>query len=60
MTEEEFDAFLAALKTVEGTWFCDDREDGGATGCKARHPDGVVYLVIHDSVTGHSMTRLPA
>lgn len=56
---EAFEAFLKQLQQVPGTWYCEDREDGGATGFDARHPDGRVFQVCHDSVDGSSITLKP-
>ena len=59
VTPEAYQAFLAALQVVPGTWYCDDREDGGATGHEARHPDGRVFHVCEDSADGSSITLVP-
>lgn len=58
--QETYEAFLALLKVVPSTWYCDDREDGGATGYQARHPDGRLFAVCDDSVEGYSITQVPA
>jgi hypothetical protein len=60
VTPEAFSAFVQGLKEVKGTRYSDDRVDGGgSTGYEARHPDGRLFQVWHDSADGSSATLKP-
>lgn len=51
VTEKEFTTFLAKLKQIDHTWYCDETMNGGNTGYDAKHKDGTVYKYV--SVTDH-------
>lgn len=56
VTEKEFTTFLAELKQIDNTWYCDETINGGNTGFEAKHKDGTIYkyVSITDHINGHS------
>ena len=59
--KKRFEAFLASLKEIPGTWFCAEAMDGGRTGYDTEDSSGVRYkymTTVKGAINKTSITRI--